>query len=64
MKNSIIALDEKFLTPAQLAARWQLHVESIRRKIRTGEIGSLVIGRRRLIPLEVINKLEINATVN
>jgi len=47
-----------FLTPKELALRWSFHPESIRRKIRRGEIDSVVIGRRRLIPAEEVLRIE------
>jgi excisionase family DNA binding protein len=51
------------LTPRELAARWKWHAESVRRKIRRGEIDSVVLGGRRLIPLAVVEQLEQAATV-
>lgn len=38
-----------FLTTKQLAVRWNLATETIRRKIRAREIPSTLIGRRRLV---------------
>ena len=58
------AFDAAFLTPAQLGRRWQMHTESVRRKIRRGEIGSLVLGRRRLVALDEIRRLETDGAVN
>jgi hypothetical protein len=46
------------LTPDQLGERWAFHPETIRRKCRTGEIASVVIARRRLIPLVEILRIE------
>jgi excisionase family DNA binding protein len=48
----------KFLTPAQLSDRWLFHPETIRRKLREGQIRALTIGRRRLIPIEEVEKIE------
>ena len=48
----------RFMSSAQLGARWTFHPESVRRKIRRGEIGSVVIGRRRLIPMEEVQRIE------
>ena len=52
-----------FLTPSQLAARWGLHQESVRRKIRRCEIASVVMGRRRLVRLLEVEKLETEGAV-
>jgi excisionase family DNA binding protein len=51
----------KFLTPAQLSARWICHEETVRRKIRENQIPAILLGRRRLIPLEAIERLEHDA---
>jgi excisionase family DNA binding protein len=56
--TSIETLDEIFLSPAQVAQRWSFHVESVRRKIRRRELGSILIGRRRLIPLSELKRIE------
>lgn len=49
---------KKFLTPAELGARWSQHEETIRRKLRRSELPSIVIGRRRLIPIEAVENVE------
>lgn len=43
-----------FLTTKQLACRWSLNVETLRRKIRARELGSVTIARRRLVALKDI----------
>jgi hypothetical protein len=48
----------RFFTPAQVAARWAWHPESVRRAIRQRRIASVVISRRRLIPLSEIERVE------
>jgi hypothetical protein len=50
-------------TPHQLAVRWSWHAESIRRKIRRGEIASIIISRRRLIPFAEILRIEADGTI-
>lgn len=45
-------------TPAQLAARWGWHVESVRRAIRQRRFESVVISRRRLVPVVEIERVE------
>jgi hypothetical protein len=55
--------DERYFSPAQLTQRWPFHVESIRRKIRRGEIGSVVIGRKRLIALSEIKRIEAEGRI-
>jgi hypothetical protein len=53
----------RYLTPRQLGERWHFHPESIRRKIRNGEIGSIVIARRRLIQFEEILRIEAEGAI-
>lgn len=48
----------QFFTPGQLAARWAFHVESVRRLIRKGSIEAVILGRRLLIPLAEIQRIE------
>jgi hypothetical protein len=45
-------------TPADLAARWRWHAESVRRAIREGRISSMIIGRRRLIAASEVERIE------
>jgi hypothetical protein len=54
----------KFLTPKLVAGRWYRHVETVRKDLRNGKIPSVVIGRRRLVPLAAIEKLEQEGMVN
>jgi hypothetical protein len=51
-------VDESFRTPAQTAHRWHWHPESVRRAIRERRIASIIIGRRRLIPIAEIERIE------
>jgi hypothetical protein len=53
-----------FLTPKDIAVRWSWHTESIRRKIRRREITSVIIGRRLLIPIAEVERIEASGTVN
>jgi hypothetical protein len=52
-----------FLTSAQIAARWGWHEESVRRKIRRRELGSVLVGRRRLVLLAEVELLERQGAV-
>jgi hypothetical protein len=61
--TSIETPDETFLSPAQVAQRWWFHVESVRRKIRRREIGSVLIGRRRLVPLSELKRIEAEGRI-
>jgi excisionase family DNA binding protein len=54
---------ETFLSPAQLAQRWGFHPESVRRKLRRRELASLVIGRKRLIPLSEVRRFEAQGRI-
>jgi len=49
---------QTYLTPKKIADRWSWHVESVRRKIRRREIASTVIGRRRLVSIQEIERIE------
>ncbi len=55
---------QQFFTCAQVAQRWMWHVESVRRKLRRREIGSVVIGKRRLIPVAEIERIEGEGTIS
>lgn len=46
------------LTPAAIAARWSWHEESVRRVLRERRLASIIIGRRRLVPVEEIERVE------
>lgn len=52
-----------FFTPAQLARRWAWHSESVRRKLRHKEIESVIVGRRRLIPVAAVERVEAEGRV-
>jgi hypothetical protein len=47
-----------FLTSWQLASRWGWNEESVRRKLRRRELASVLVGRRRLVPLVEIELVE------
>ena len=48
----------KFFTPHQVGGRWGWHTESVRRAIREGRIASIIISRRRLIPISEVERIE------
>jgi len=48
----------KFLTPKQVAERWGWHTESVRRVLRQRQIESVIISRRRLVPIAEVERLE------
>ena len=50
-------------TPGQTARRWGMHEESIRRMLRQRRLASLIIARRRLIPLAEILRVEAEGRV-
>jgi len=62
-RTLIEASDEIYLSPAQITKRWPFHVESIRRMIRRGEIASVVLGRRRLVALSELQRIEAEGRV-
>lgn len=53
----------KFLTPQQVADRWGWHVESVRRAIRQRRIASIILSRRRLVPLPEIERTEAEGLI-
>jgi hypothetical protein len=63
VKRNNVSQQEQFWTPAQLAERWHLHEESVRRMLRANRLACLIIGRRKLIPLSAILAFEAAATV-
>ena len=46
------------LTTEIAANRWHCHKETVRRALRERRIASIVIGRRRLIPAEEVERVE------
>jgi hypothetical protein len=55
--------EPKFLNTAEVAARWQLHPESVRRLVREGRLPRIYIGRRSLVPLSAIIDCEEKGAV-
>jgi hypothetical protein len=53
----------KFFTPDQAGGRWGWHPESIRRAIRQKRIASIIISRRRLIPISEIERIEAEGLI-
>jgi hypothetical protein len=49
---------QEFRTPTQTAEHWHWHPESVRRAIRERRIASVIIGRRRLIAVSEIERIE------
>jgi len=47
-----------YFTTDQVASRWGFHPESIRRLIRQRSIAAVVLGRRLLIPVSEIDRIE------
>ena len=48
----------QLLSPGALAARWEYHPESVRRKIRNGSLPAIRLGTRLRIPLDAVEKIE------
>jgi len=53
----------KFFTSHQVADRWAWHVESVRRAIRQRRIESVIISRRRLVPLAEVERIEAEGRI-
>ena len=55
MKPAVkVPIEVVFLDTRQLSSRWSCNVETVRRKLRARELGSVVIGRKRLVALRDI----------
>jgi excisionase family DNA binding protein len=50
--------EPQFLNTAEVAARWQLHRETVRLMVRQGRLPRMSIGRRVLVPLSAILESE------
>lgn len=55
--------EQQFYTTAELAARWHEHAETIRRRLREGQLTFVLIGRKKLISLDEIIRFEAAATI-
>jgi excisionase family DNA binding protein len=51
----------RFLTTAQLAARWNIHAETVRRMSRRGVLPATRIGKGLLIPTAAVERYEAAA---
>ena len=52
-----------FVTPAQIAGRWQCHPVSVLRLVRSSTLSSLRFGRRVRVPLQEVERYEQRATL-
>jgi excisionase family DNA binding protein len=52
-----------FLNTGEVAARWQLHPETVRRMLRDGRLPRMYVGRKRLVPLSAIIDCETQGAV-
>ena len=55
--------EAQFLKTAELAARWQLHPETVRKMLRQGRLPRMYIGRHGLVPLSAIRECEQKGAV-
>jgi len=55
--------EPRFLNTAEVAARWRLHPETVRRMLREGRLPRMFTGQRRLVPLSAIADCEENGAV-
>ena len=60
-ENKVVS--RPYLTSADLAGRWQLHPESVRRILRQGRIPSVLVGRFHRVAIAVVEAIEKNGTV-
>lgn len=59
--NTTIATTPSFLTPKQLATRWQCSLMKLRRMRRAGTLPVHYIGRSARYPIEDIHRIEREA---
>jgi hypothetical protein len=52
-----------FLTPLETSIRWRKHPETIRLWLRQRKMDSVIISRRRLIPLSEIVRVETQGLI-
>ena len=64
MKNPRKTDGTKFFTPDQIGGRWGWHTESIRRLLRKGQIESVILGRRRLVPISEVERIEAEGLIS
>jgi len=50
--------------PQQIADRWGWHVESVRRAIRQRRFESIIISRRRLVPISEVERIEAEGLIS
>jgi excisionase family DNA binding protein len=53
----------QFLSTSDIAARWQLHRESVRRLVRQGRLPRMFLGRRVLVPISAVIDYERQSTL-
>ncbi|MBL9213094.1 MAG: helix-turn-helix domain-containing protein [Opitutaceae bacterium] len=53
-----------FFSPNQLARRWSLHQESVRRMVRDGRLPALRLGKRVRIALHEVEAFEDEHRIN
>jgi excisionase family DNA binding protein len=53
----------EFLTVTDVAERWQLHPESVRKMIRQGRIPALKVGSHNRVALSTVKKFEHDGVV-
>ena len=59
MNQQLVNENDRVLkTPEYIAGRWSWNVESVRRAIRQRRLESIIIGRRRLVPMAEIERIE------
>lgn len=62
-KAAVESREPKLLTSDELAARWQLHPETIRRLVRVGILPRMFVARRILVPLSAVTEYERQNTL-
>ena len=53
-----------FLTVNEVASRWRLHPESVRRMMRDGRVPRVMVGRQSRISLRVVEAFETDGKIS
>lgn len=62
-ENERDAVAKQYYTVADVARRWQLHPESIRRMMRQGRLPRTIVGRRSLLARGAVEAFEKDGTI-
>lgn len=50
--------DDQYISANDLAARWSVHVNTVRNMIKRGDLKSIFFGNNRRVPLSEVERFE------